>query len=174
VNLAGENPLRYLKTVREIVQQADARVPLSNVKTQAAEIDQTINQEIVFAQLCSGFAILALVIACVGLYGTVSYNVARRTSEIGIRMALGAQRGLVVRMILKQVLILAAGGLAIGVPVAFGTSKLVASFLFGTKPNDPVALSAAVAILIGTAVLAGYAPARRASRIDPMVALRHE
>jgi macrolide transport system ATP-binding/permease protein len=170
---AGD-PMRLVNTVREIAHEADARVPLANVKTQTAEIDQTINQEIVFAELCTGFAILALVIACVGLYGTVSYNVARRTGEIGIRMALGARRGNVVEMILRQVLVLAAVGLAIGVPVAFGTSKLVASFLFGMKPNDPWALGAAVAILLGAAVLAGYAPARRASRIDPMVALRHE
>jgi macrolide transport system ATP-binding/permease protein len=170
---AGD-PLRFVSAVREIVHEADARVPLARVKTQVAGIEQTINQEIVFAELCTGFAILALVIACVGLYGTVSYNVARRTGEIGIRMALGARRGNVVKMILRQVLVLATIGLAIGVPVAFGTSKLVASFLFGMKPNDPIALSLAVAILLGAAILAGYAPARRASRIDPMVALRHE
>jgi predicted permease len=168
------DPLLYVNSVREVVRQADARVPVSDIRTQVADIDQTINQEITFAKLCSAFAILALLIACVGLYGTVSYNVARRTGEIGIRMALGAQRGGVVRMILRQVMVLATVGLAIGVPVAFGTSKLVASFLFGIKPNDPLALSAAVAILLAAAILAGYAPARRASRIDPMVALRHE
>ena len=168
------DPLRYVNTVREIVHQADSLVPVAEVKTQVAEIDQSINQEIVFAELCTGFAILALAIACVGLYGTVSYNVAQRTGEIGIRMALGARRGSVVGMILRQVMAMAAVGLAIGVPVAFGASKLVASFLFGMKPNDPLALGAAVAILLSAAVLAGYAPARRASRIDPMVALRHE
>jgi macrolide transport system ATP-binding/permease protein len=124
--------------------------------------------------LCTGFAMLALVIACVGLYGTVSYNVAGRTSEIGIRMALGAQRGNVVGMILSQVIVMATVGLAIGMPVALGASRLVESFLFGIKPNDPLALGVAVAILFSAAVLAGYAPARRASRIDPMVALRHE
>jgi macrolide transport system ATP-binding/permease protein len=170
---AGD-PLAYINSVREIVRRDDSRVPLSRVRTQAAEIDQTINQEIVFAGLCTGFAILALVIACVGLYGTVSYNVARRTSEIGIRMALGAQRSRVVWMILLQVLLLAAAGLAIGLPAAFGASKLIASFLFDMKPNDPLALAAAVAILFLAATLAGYAPARRASRIDPMAALRHE
>jgi macrolide transport system ATP-binding/permease protein len=168
------DPLRYINAVREIVRQADSRVPLADVQTQTAEIDQTINQEIVFAKLCSAFAMLALVIACVGLYGTVSYTVARRTGEIGIRMALGAQRVQVVRMILFQVLMLAAVGLAIGVPAAFGASKLVASFLFGMKPNDPLAISAAVAILLGAAMIAGFGPARRASRIDPLVALRHE
>jgi ABC-type antimicrobial peptide transport system permease subunit len=170
---AGD-PLRYVNTVREIVRRADSRVPLTNIKTQAAEIDQTINQEIVFARLCSAFAILALAIVCVGLYGTVSYNVVRRTVEIGIRMALGAQRPRVVRMIVRQVVVLAAIGLAIGVPVALGASKLIASFLFGMTPNDPLALTAAVAILLAAALVAGYAPARRASRIDPMTALRHE
>jgi ABC-type antimicrobial peptide transport system permease subunit len=160
--------------VREIVRQADARVPLSALRTQSAEIDQSINQEIVFAKLCTGFALLALVIACVGLYGTVSYNVARRTGEIGIRMALGAGRGGVVRMILRQVVVLAAVGLAIGVPVAFATSKLVESFLFSMKPNDPRTMTTAVVILLAAAIVAGYAPARRASRIDPMAALRHE
>ena len=114
------DPLRYVNAVREIVRRADARVPVSEVRTQAADIDQTINQEITFAELCSGFAMLALVIACVGLYGTVSYNVARRTGEIGIRMALGAQRGVVVRMVLREVLVLAAVGLAIGVALALG------------------------------------------------------
>jgi predicted permease len=170
---AGD-PLLYLKTVREIVHQADSRLPLTNVKTQAAEIDQTINPEIAFAKLCTGFAILALVIACVGLYGTMSYNVARRTGEIGIRMALGAQRGAVVWMVLREVFALAAVGLAISVPTALGTSKFVKTFLFGMKPNDPRALTVAVAILLSAALLAGYVPARKASRIDPMIALRHE
>jgi predicted permease len=168
------DPLRYVNSVREVVRQADARLPVSDVRTQVADIDQTINQEITFAELCSGFAILALVIACVGLYGTVSYNVARRTGEIGIRMALGAQRGGVVRMVLREVLGLAAVGLGIGLALALGTSKFVASFLYGMKAKDPVALASAVGILLGAAILAGYVPARRASRIDPMSALRNE
>ena len=170
---AGD-PLNYVNTVREIVHQADARVPVLNVKTQAAQIDQAINQEIIFARLCTAFAILGLAIACVGLYGTMSYNVARRTNEIGIRMALGAQRGGVIWMVLRQVFVLAVAGLAIGLPVALATSKLVESFLFGMKPDDPLAITAAVTVLIAAAVVAGYAPARRASKIDPMVALRHE
>jgi macrolide transport system ATP-binding/permease protein len=168
------NPLNYVNSVREIVHQADARVPLSNVKTQAAQVDQAINQEIIFARLCTGFAILGLIIACVGLYGTMSYNVARRTNEIGIRMALGAQRVGVIWMVLRQVFVLAMVGLAIGLPIALATSKFVESFLFGMKPDDPWAISVAVAVLVAAAVIAGYAPARRASKIDPMVALRHE
>ncbi len=168
------NPLRYVNTVRQIVHQADPRVPVTEVKTQAAEIDQSINQEIIFARLCTGFAILALVIACVGLYGVMTYTVARRTGEIGIRVALGAQRGEVIRMVLRQVFVMAAVGLAIGIPTALSLSKFVESFLFGMKPNDPRTLALALAILLSAALLAGYVPARKASRIDPMLALRHE
>ncbi|HEX4808480.1 MAG TPA: ABC transporter permease, partial [Bryobacteraceae bacterium] len=101
------NPLRYVKSVHEIVHKADARIPVTNVVTQAAEIDRTIRQEVTFAKLCTGFAVLALLIACVGLYGTMSYNVTRQVGEIGIRMALGAQRGAVVWMVLRRVLFLA-------------------------------------------------------------------
>jgi macrolide transport system ATP-binding/permease protein len=168
------NPLNYVDTVREIVHQADARVPVSNPRTQAAQVDHSINQEIIFARLCTAFAILGLAIACVGLYGTMSYNVARRTNEIGIRMALGAQGCGVVWMVLRQVFLVAIAGLAIGLPAAFAASKLVESFLFGMKADDPLAITAAVAALIAAAAIAGYAPARRASKIDPMVALRHE
>jgi ABC-type antimicrobial peptide transport system permease subunit len=168
------DPLHYVGTVREIVRGADARLPVTNVKTQAADIEQTINQEIVFARLCTAFAILALVIACVGLYGTMAYAVARRTRELGIRMALGAQRGSVIWMVLREVCVLVAIGLAISVPTALGTSRLIESFLFNTKANDPRALALAVAILLCAALVAGYGPARRASRVDPLVALRHD
>ena len=162
------DPLRYVGAVREIVREADARVPVTNVKTQAADIDQTINQEIVFARLCTAFAILALVIACVGLYGTMAYAVARRTSEIGIRMALGARRGVVIWMVLREVCVLAAVGLAIGVPIALGASRLIESFLFDMKPNDPRALALAVAILAerGARGRLRTGPASVASRSD--------
>jgi macrolide transport system ATP-binding/permease protein len=104
----------------------------------------------------------------------MAYTVARRTGEIGIRMALGAQRGAVVWMVLREVFMLAAVGLAISVPTALGTSKFIESFLFEMKPNDPRALMLAVAILLSAALLAGFVPAWKASRIDPMIALRHE
>jgi macrolide transport system ATP-binding/permease protein len=170
---AGD-PLAYVKTVRDIVLQADGRVPVISVRTQVEEIDRAMNREIVFARLGGAFAVLALVIASVGLYGTMAYAVARRRSEIGIRVALGAQRGTVVRMVLRQVLLLAGAGLAAGVPAALGLSRLVESFLFGVKANDPRALGAAAAVLLGTALLAGYVPARKASRIDPVTAIRNE
>jgi len=170
---AGD-PLRYVKSVHEIVREADSSIPVTNVVTQAAEIDRTISQEVTFAKLCTGFAVLALLIACVGLYGTMSYNVARQVGEIGIRMALGAQRGAVVWMVLRRVLLLAAVALAISVPAALSVSQLVKSFLFETQPNDPVTLALAGVVLVSAAILGGYAPARRASRIDPLAALRHE
>jgi predicted permease len=168
----GRDPLAHVNSVREIVRGADPRVPVSEVRTQAADIDRTINQEITFARLCSAFAILALVIACVGLYGAVSYNVTRRTSEIGIRLALGARRGGVVQMVLSEVLVLAAVGLSAGLAVALMTTRFVESFLYGLKPNDPMALAVAAIILLTAVVAAGYVPARRASRIDPVSALR--
>lgn len=168
------NPLAYVNTVCEIVHQADARVPVTGVRTQVAEIDQALSQEITFARLCTGFGVLALVIACVGLYATVSYSVARRIGEIGIRIALGAQPGAIVWMVLREVVVLAAVGLAIGVPVALSTSHLIRSFLFGMKPNDPLALTIAIAILLSAALLAGYLPARKSSRIDPVIALRYD
>jgi macrolide transport system ATP-binding/permease protein len=170
---AGD-PLRFVQRVREIVREADSRIPITNVVTQAAEIDRTINRELMFAKLCTGFAVLALLTACVGLYGTMSYSVARQVGEIGIRMALGAQRGAVVWMVLRRVLLLAAVGLAISVPAALSASRLVKSFLFETQPNDPGTLAMAGVVLLGAAILAGFLPARRASRIDPLAALRQE
>jgi macrolide transport system ATP-binding/permease protein len=168
------DPMRYAAAVRQIVHEADSRVPVTKLRTQAADIEQTINQEIVFARLCSAFAILALTIACVGLYATMAYTVARRTGEIGLRLALGAGRGAVIWMILRDVCALAAVGLAIGLSAAVAASRLIESLLFDTKPNDPRTVAAAAAILLTAALAAGYGPARRASRIDPLTALRHD
>lgn len=170
---AGD-PLSYVRSVQEIVRQADSRIPVTDVVTQAAEIDRTIRREILFAKLCSAFAVLALLTACVGLYGTMSYGVARQSAEIGIRMALGAQRGSVLWMILGRVLLLAAAGLAISVPAALVGSRLLKSFLFGVQPHDPATLALAGALLLSAAMLAGYAPAMRASRMDPAAVLRQE
>jgi macrolide transport system ATP-binding/permease protein len=170
----GGDPLALVDTARRIVLQASPSVPMSGVTTQSRTIDQTISQERTFAGLCGCFAILALLIACVGLYGSVAYSVARRTGEIGIRMALGAEGRRIVWMVLREVVALAAAGLVIGLVAAYSLTRFVASFLFGMKPHDPLALSLSVVVLVGAAILAGYAPARRASRIDPMAALRHE
>jgi len=168
------DPLSYVGTARDILRQLDSRIPLAAPRTQTAQIDQTTYRERLFAQLCSGLAGLALLIASIGLYATMAYRVTRRTNEIGIRVALGAQRGGLIWMVVREAGWLAVAGLAIGLPVALATSHYVESFLFGMKPNDPLTIAAAVLVLLAAITIAAFAPARRASRIDPMVALRHE
>src|SRR5207253_9628005 len=134
------------------------RVPVASLSTQAARIDRTIGQERTFATLCSALAALAVLIACVGLYGMMAYRVARRTNEIGIRMALGAERRRIVWMVIREVFALTATGLGIGLAGAWATSQFVESFLFGIKPNDPLSISVSVLVLIAAVFLAGYAP----------------
>ena len=170
---AGD-PLALAGQVRLIVHDVSPKVPVADITTQARRIDSTISQERTFAELCTCFGVLALIMACIGLYGTMAYSVSRRTSEIGIRMALGAQRRLIVWMVLRQVLVLATIGVLAGTAAIWETTTFLKSYLFGLQPNDPVTLSAAVLLLAACAIAAGYAPAWRASKIDPMVALRHE
>ncbi len=173
VRAAGD-PNAIAQAVRTAVRQQDANVPISDISTQARRIDQSMSQERTFATLCTCFALLAVLIACIGLYGTMAYTVARRTSEIGIRMALGAQRRSVVSMVLGEALAMAAVGLGIGIPATLMAARLLETLLFQIKPNDPMALAAAVAILLAAVLAAAYGPAFRASRVDPWTALREE
>ena len=168
------NPLSVANSVRRIVHELAPTVPVADLTTQSQVIEGTITQEKTFANLCTAFGLLALVMACVGLYGTLAYAVARRTGEIGIRMALGAMRRDIIWMVLREVLILAAIGLIAGLTAVWQTTAFLKSFLFGLKPNDPWTLGVAAAILIACALAAGYAPAWRAACIDPASALRHE
>ncbi len=173
VRTSGD-PLQAAPAVQQIVRATDSRIPVTNIRTQSGEIASAINQEIILARISDGFAIVALVIACVGLYGTLAYAVSRRTKEIGVRMAIGAPRATVIWMVLREVCVLIALGLVISVPIARGLSKFVESFLYQMKPADPGAIASAVTMLAAAAAIAAFGPARRASRIDPVTALRHE
>lgn len=143
-------------------------------KTLALQVDESIARERLLASLSGFFGALALALSMIGLYGVMSYNIARRRNEIGIRMALGAEQSRVLRMVLREIAVLIAMGLAIGLIAAIGATRLVASFLYGTRANDPWTLSFAAGFLALVAALAGFVPARRASRLDPMNALREE
>ena len=168
------DPMTYADSFRRVVREMNPAVSVLAVRTQTTSIDRTINQEIVFARLGNAFALLALLITCVGLYGTVSYRMLRRTEEIGIRMALGASRAGILRLASGQVLSLGVTGLVIGVPLALAASRFVERFLWGIEPGDPATMGAAAGVLLLAVCLAGYVPARRASRIDPLAALRAE
>jgi predicted permease len=167
-------PLALASAVRELVRQVDTRLAIHELKTQAAHIDQAISREITLARLGSWLAGLALIIACVGLYGTVAFNVARRTNEIGIRMALGAPGARIVRMVMGEVLLLTLAGLIVGLGLSVIGSRYVKTLLYGIEPHDPVTLVLAVAVLLTCGLGAAFAPARRAARIDPIKAVRQE
>jgi ABC-type antimicrobial peptide transport system permease subunit len=163
-----------LDEVRRQVRAIDPTLPLFRVKTLEVQTRESLSKERLIATLSTLFGLLAVLLACIGLYGTIAYGVTRRTGEIGIRMALGAERAKILRMVLRESMTLAGIGIIIGVPAALVASRLVASMLYGVKPTDPLTILSATAVLAAVALLAGYLPARRASRVDPMVALRYE
>jgi predicted permease len=170
---AGD-PMALAFAARQVVRRIDSRIAVFEVKSEASHIDQAISSEITLARLCGAFAGLALVIACVGLYGTVAFNVSRRTNEIGIRMTLGARRARIVWMVLREVFVMTLVGLLIGIPLALAGSRYVASLLYGIEPTDPASMALAIAALVVCGLLAGLVPAGRAVRIDPLAAVRHE
>jgi ABC-type antimicrobial peptide transport system permease subunit len=145
-----------------------------DVRPLSEQVRATMVQERMLATLASGFGVLALVLASVGLYGLLAYTVARRTREIGIRMALGARRQTVVRLVLERAARLVLVGIVLGVPAAWMGSRGVESMLFGMKPTDPTALAGAALLLAAVAQLAAYIPAWRAASVDPLTALRHD
>ena len=173
VRTAGD-PSAIAGEVRQALAEIAPNLPVLRIDTLSTQINQTLNQENVVAELAAFFGLLALVLACVGLHGLMSYAVERRTSEIGIRMALGARRNTVVGMVIGEVLVQGIAGAVIGVPAALAATRLIASQLYGIKPTDPIVLATAAATLLLSILAAGYIPAHRASRIDPMRALRHE
>jgi predicted permease len=173
VRTSGD-PARAIEAARREILAFDPAIPIDSVKTMDTLIDDNLRQERLIARLSTVFGGLALLLAAIGLYGVLSYAVAQRTGEIGIRMALGAQRAAVVRMILAETGVLIGIGLAIGVPVSLVSARVVQSKLFGLKPADPLTLAGALGVMLLVAAVAGYIPARRASRVDPLVALRYE
>jgi predicted permease len=160
--------------IREAVRSIDKDLPLLDVRTQTQQIDAILSEERVFATLTTGFGLVALILASIGIYGIMAYTVSRRTNEIGIRMALGAQSREVLAMVLGETSVLTCIGIALGLGGAFGVTRILKSMLFGLQPTDALTFTAAALILVLIALFAGLAPARRAASVDPMHALRHE
>jgi predicted permease len=167
-------PEALVPLLREAARSVDRNLPLLDIRTQNEQIDATMQQERIFAHLTAGFGILALMLACIGIYGIMAYTVSRRINEIGIRMALGAQAGQVLRMVMREASWLAVIGVIAGLGGALALGRLIASMLFGLKSYDPATLASAGVLLIGVALAASWVPARRAARVDPIQALRHE
>ena len=162
-------------TLRTEVQQIDPSLPVGNAQTLSERIENSLGGERSQATLYGSAGILALILAAVGLYGVMSYTVAQRTREIGIRMVLGAGRGNVMGLVLKQGVTLVSVGIVLGLGAAFGTTRLLlASLLFGVSAIDPLTFAGTSAVLIVAALVASYVPARRATKVDPIIALRFE
>jgi predicted permease len=173
VRTAGA-PAGVMGAIREAARQIDSNLPLTDVSTQLEQIEKRFSTEKLFAQANALFGALALFLASIGLFGLMSYNVSRRTNEIGIRMALGAQRQDVMGLVLRESMILVAIGLVIGVGIALAASGLVAKLLYGLPPRDAMTMVLAALVMVVVSAVAGYLPARRASLVDPMVALHYE
>ena len=160
--------------LRDEVRQLDASMPIFGLKTVEKQLDETLMTDRLIALLSAGFGLLATVLASVGLYGVMAFVVARRRKELGIRLALGAQPGLVIWLVMREVLLLLGIGLAVGVPAALALGGYVSSQLYGIKAQDPLIAGSTVLVIAVVSVVAGLIPAHRASRIDPILALRHE
>jgi predicted permease len=173
VRTAGDPDL-MVAAIQLAVHGVEPRLPLTGVGTQAEHISGFVTESRNIASLTSFFGLLALILVAIGLYGVMSYTVARRTHEIGVRMALGAQSGHVLRMVMRETLWLALAGVALGIPAALIATRWIASDLFGLAPHDPLTITLVTLLLVAVMTLAGYLPARRAAQVDPLVALRCE
>lgn len=173
VRAAGA-PDAVITSIRNEIRAVDQNLLVSGIKTVPQLIDQSLTLEALLAKLSSFFGVLALLLASMGLYGVMAYAVVRRTKEIGIRMALGAQPASVRWMVLRDTLKLAIVGVVIGIPTALAATRFISGLLYGLTPTDPISVSMAVIIMVGSAILAGFLPARAASRVDPLVALKYE
>jgi predicted permease len=173
VRVAGA-PLGMAARVREELRAIDPELPILKIYTVDQQLEEVLVKDRMLAGLAVALGVLVVALACLGLYGVIAYTVARRTSEIGTRLALGATRGAVLGMVLREGIVMVLAGIAIGIPAAFAAARLIAARLYGIGAHDPLTLAGAALLLLSVAALAGFVPARRASRIDPMVALRYE
>jgi predicted permease len=171
---SSTDPKQLVPAIREIIDRRDSNLAMYRIATVSEEMDQQVFIEKVVAQLSSAFAVLAVLLACAGIYGLLSYEVTRRTREIGIRMAIGAQRTHVIGMIVRQGLVLAILGALIGSAASLGASRLLQSLLYGVRAGDPLTLMFVALLVLLVGLLACFLPARRATRVDPLVALRYE
>jgi phosphate/sulfate permease len=173
LRVSGE-PVDYAATIERLARELDPQAPAVDLRMMRELVDASLTQDRFIAQLGSAFSLFALLLACVGLYGVMSYTVARRTNEIGIRMALGARGADVVHMVMKETMLMVAVGMAVGLGAALAATRLISNLLFKLSPYDPSTIAAAALLMAVVAALAGYLPARRASLVDPMTALRCE
>lgn len=168
------DPAGLTPSIRQAINQVDAKLPIFGVTTLTDQLSDRFKQDRLIAQLVSFFGLVALLLACIGLYGVMAHGVVRRTNEIGIRMALGADRVRILLLILRETSVVVVVGLVIGIPLAILSGRLISSQLFGLNPTDPLTLVVAALVLTVVALVAGYLPARRASKVDPLIALRYE
>ena len=171
---ATGDPAVNADRIRKALQQVDPELPVTKIATFRENVGRTMLRERMMTVLSVSFGVLAVLLACVGLYGLMSYSLARRTKEFGIRIALGARSSQVFGFVLREVLALLVAGLLIGIPLVLGGTRFAASQLYGIGARDPRMIVAAAVVLALIALLAGFVPARRATRVDPMISLRTE
>jgi ABC-type antimicrobial peptide transport system permease subunit len=170
----ASQPTALAPSLRREIQAIDGDALISEVRTLPQVVRSQLRQDRMFATLASFFALLALALGAIGIYGIVAYRVAHRTAEIGVRMALGAQKGDVLWLVMRETLVLLAAGAAIGVPAALAAARLIKSLLFGLDPSDPLTIACATVVLFAAGALAGFLPAWRAASVQPTQALRCE
>jgi len=170
----ARQPEQAFSSIRQVVNHLDPNLPVFQMKTIESQMEESLIIERLVATLSTGFGILATLLAAIGLYGVMAYMVAQRTREIGVRMALGAGRSDVLWLVMKDVVVLAGIGIAAGLPAAWGLTRMLKSQLYGIQPNDALTIAAATLGIACVALLAGYVPARKATRVEPMIALRWE